>query len=103
MYRATTPTHTFTLPMDPAECTEIQVAYEQGPVELVKLYQDNTFPPGMSFDENDVLITLTQQETSQFKEGRAYVQIRVRYGGKVLASQKMNVSVFDVLNEEILA
>ena len=30
MYRATTPTHTFTLPVNPADCDEIQVTYRQG-------------------------------------------------------------------------
>ena len=103
MYRVTTPTHTFTLPMDPADCQEIQVSYKQGNVELVKHYQDNTFPPGMSIDGNNVVITLTQQETAQFQKGRAFAQIRVLMGGKVMASQKMSVSVFDVINEEILA
>lgn len=103
MYRATTPTHTFTLPMLPTECDVIQVAYKQGGVSLVKKYQNNTLPSGMSFDDHDVLITLTQEETNLFKQGRAQAQIRVLYGGKALASQKMNVSVFDVINEEILS
>jgi hypothetical protein len=30
MYRATTPTHTFTLPINTSDCLEIQVTYKQG-------------------------------------------------------------------------
>lgn len=41
MYRATTPTHTFTLPMDTSNCLEILVTYKQGNVQLDKHYQGN--------------------------------------------------------------
>ena len=103
MYRATTPTHVFTLPFDTSTCTQIQVTYSQNDkTVLVKHYKDNTLPDGMTLDEEDVNIFLSQEETLLFGEGRAQAQIRVMTGGKVIASQKMNVPVHGVLNEEVI-
>lgn len=103
MYRATTPTHVFTLPFDTSECTEIQVAYKQNNHELVRHYQDGTLPEGMTLDGKDVNIFMSQEDTLAFSRGKAQVQIRVLKSGKVMASQKMNVSVYDVINEEVLS
>jgi len=103
MYRATTPTHTFTLPVNPADCEEIQVTYRQGNTTLVFQMENHILPPGMSIDRNNVDITLTQEQTLMFNKGKAQVQVRVLAGGKALASQIINVSVFDVINEEILS
>lgn len=50
MYRATTPTHTFTLPIETSTCSEILVSYKQGSVTINKHYQDSTLPEGMSLD-----------------------------------------------------
>lgn len=104
MYRATTPTHTFTLPIETSSCTEIQLTYQQDDTVLVKHYQDGVLPEGMTLDGKDVNVFLTQEETKQFKKGKAYAQIRVLTNAqKVMASQKMALSVHDVFNEEVLA
>ena len=44
MYRVTTPTHTFTLPIETATCTEILVTYRQGKVIINKHYENGTLP-----------------------------------------------------------
>lgn len=104
MYRATTPTHTFTLPIATSTCSEIQVAYQQNDLTLVKHYQDGTLPSGMTLDGNSVIIILTQEETLAFSKGRASVQVRVLTNtGTVMASQKFSISIFDVINEEVLS
>ena len=104
MYRATTPTHIFTLPIDTSDCAEIQVSYQQGNFKFIKHYQDGVLPQGMTLDGNDVNIYLTQEDTKKFKKGKASVQIRVlTVLGKAMASQWMEVSVFDVISEDILA
>ena len=103
MYRATTPTHIFTLPFDADSCSEIQVTYKQNEHVFVKHYQDGTLPAGMTLDGKDVNIFLTQEDTLAFTRGKAQVQIRVLKGGKVMASQKMNVAIYDVINEEVLS
>ena len=104
MYRATTPTHTFTLPFDTSVCKEIQLTYSQeGRNILVKHYQDEILPEGMTLDGADVNVFLTQDETKMFKKGRAQAQFRIlTTANKVIASQKMQVPVHDVFNEEVL-
>lgn len=103
MYRVTTPTHTFTLPIDTSECDAIQVTYKQGKASLTKEYNDGVLPSGMTLDEDTVVINLTQAETKAFSVGTVDVQVRVlTNSGKAYASQHFNVSVNRVNNEEIL-
>lgn len=104
MYRVTTPTHTFTLPIDTAICKEILITYKQKNVELNKHYQDGTLPDGMTLDGNTVVIVLTQEETKAFRTGLVSVQVRaLTNANKAFASQMFNVSNNDVLNDEVLA
>lgn len=103
MYRVTTPTNTFTLPIDTSDCSKILLQYEQGKTKLTKIYENGVLPSGMTLDEEQVIQLLTQEETKAFKEGFAFVQIRVlTNAGKSYASQTFKVNVNDVLNEEIL-
>lgn len=103
MYRATTPTHQFTLPIDTSECNEIQVTYCQCSMTLVKHYQDGILPPGMTLGEKDVYIRLTQEETLQFQTNKPVkAQVRVLVGNDAMASQKFQITINNVLNEEVL-
>ena len=101
MYRVTTPTHTFTLPIDTSDCDQVQVTYQQGKNKLVFNSKDN--PDEMFFDDKDVVVNLTQEETKTFKVGTVSVQVRVlTMSGQALASQKFKIKVTDVINDEIL-
>lgn len=104
MYRATTPTHTFTLPIDTSTCKEILVTYKQNRAKLDKHYQDSLLPSGMTLDGDKVIIKLTQAETLMFNRDKpAYAQVRVLTSDdSAYASQMFKVSVNDVLNEDIL-
>ena len=104
MYRVTTPTHTFSLPMATSECEVIQVTYkQQDEVVLSKQYDDGVLPSGMTLDGNDVILNLTQAETKKFVKGKAKVQVRALTGeGKALASDNFEFQVYDVNNEDIL-
>ena len=107
MYRVTTPTHTFTLPIQTSTCVKIKVTYRQLATKLSKLYQDQTLPTGMELDGKKVIVKLTQDETKQFNatdpDNPVYAQVRVRTeGGDVFASQKFKVSLEDVLDDEVL-
>ena len=75
MQRATTPTHTFTLPTS-----------------------------GMSIDGNTVSIRLTQDETLMFSEKHTTLaQVRVLTLTNIsMASQKFKLNIDGLLNEEIL-
>lgn len=107
MYRATTPTHKFTLPIDTADCKEIQITYEQNGLQLIKHYQDGVLPDGMTLDGYDVIIKLSQTETIAFtptkKNNKASVQVRVLTNtDDVYASRIFGISVSPVLNDEVL-
>lgn len=105
MYRVTTPTHTFVLPIQTNTCKEIQVTYEQGELQIIKHYQDNNLPSGMTLDGKNVVIKLTQEETKGFspkKDVKAQVRV-LTDNNEAYASRAFNVSVQDVLNGEILS
>ena len=104
MYRVTTPTHTFTLPIETDTCAEILVSYKQRDVQLDKHYQDGVLPSGMTLSGKTVVIVLTQEETKAFRKGSVSVQVRVlTNANKAYASQMFTVDNNQVLNEEILA
>ena len=104
MYRVTTPTDTFTLPIETSSCSIIQVTYSQEKTKLVKEYKNGTVPDGMTLDGKYVVIRLTQTETKQF-QGDEFVNIQLRAltnSGDALASKTFKTFVNEVLNEEIL-
>lgn len=105
MYRSTTPTHTFTLPENANTYKEILVTYQQGNVTLEKHYEDETLPSGMSFDDKDVNIKLTQEETKSFAGNKPmFAQVRVlTQSNDAYASQSFKINVYPVLDDEVLA
>lgn len=105
MYRVTTPTYTFTLPIQTSACKEIQATFKQGKIDLEKHYENSTLPSGMTLNGKDVTIHLTQEETKAFDADHIVeAQIRVLTNeDEAYASQMFSVHVNDVLNEEILA
>lgn len=105
MYRATTPTHTFTLPINTNTLSEILVSYKQGAVTLDKHYQDGTLPSGMTLDGDKVIVKLTQDETKLFRpNAQADVQVRVlTASGDALASKRFGITVNSVINDEVLS
>lgn len=103
MYRVTTPTHTYTLPIETSTCKDILVSYKQNNVRLEKHYQDGTLPSGMTLDGKKVIVNLSQVETKKFVKGSVDSQVRVLTNAdKAFASQHFTISIKDVNNEEIL-
>ena len=109
MYRATTPKHVFTFDVNPDEMfSQILITYVQnGKIILEKHKEDLTFGTGTGCDGKSVFTataTLTQEETKFFKEnGIVSIQIRaLTYDGEAVASDKMSISVQNVLNDEVL-
>lgn len=107
MKRFTTPTHKFVLEIDPREWDEFRITYcQNGQPVLEKTETDNvTIEVGTSKPTKYAMIVkLTQEETALFKTNCGVeMQIRCHYpDGTVFASDKMNVKVQDVLNQEIL-
>ena len=111
MSRATTPTHYFVIPIDPETCKEILVTYKQrGEIVLEKHKEDFSFSTDDSGGEPKYVCyyKLTQEETNLFSKGekmteRAKVQMRIlTNAGDALASQNVEISISDVLNDEVL-
>lgn len=99
MIRATTPTHTFNIPVDADKIQKILVTYRQiGRNVLEKTNAD------MENDGNAWTVKFTQQETKMFTADiKVEVQVRVlTTGGDALASKIFSVPVERVLNDEVM-
>lgn len=102
MYRYTTPTL-------PVEITEVdyttvdifRIAIEQGKNEMLKIISAND--PHVDAEHSTIYVPLTQEETASFKEGYVKIQARIKFtNGSVLATNKVNMPVEDVLDEVII-
>lgn len=107
MIRGTTPTHIFTFNIDPSTFKVLNIYYAQQGVEiLVKQKEDCTF--SVQEEEEGTIylasVTLTQEETLIFKSKyNVDIQLRVLTAdNKALATKKYSVSVWDVINDEVL-
>ncbi len=105
MIRATTPKHMFLFETDPEEFVRILVTYQQDDrILLEKEKDDLTIEAG---DDGGYVawFRMSQEESKLFSGGkRAQVQVRVlTASGEVLASEKENISVHDVLNDKVMA
>ena len=108
MIRATTPTHKFIFTnFDPSTCKVLNVYYvQQGVQLLMKSKESFTFSTKETEDETFYIasVTLTQEETKIFKaKQKVEIQLRVLTADdKSLASPKYELSVWDVVNDEVL-
>lgn len=102
MMTATTPRHTFRLPIDTAECEKIEVSYKQGYRKLVIEKNGDSIPEEMTLVGNDVIIKLTQEETLRFAEEEVTAQIRILTGNTVYSSKRFPVNVRKSQSEKIL-
>lgn len=100
MIRGTTPTHTFTTPLDVGIISDLRLSYAQEGVEIL-----NKKKSEVALEGKTISIKLTQEETLQFDPARGVVQIQLKVltaGGDVFCSDVMNVNVWDSINNEVL-
>ena len=114
MYRGTTPTHKFCFgEVNPDDFKEILITYSQNEVIIMEKHKQDLVITSEEVPSNEETIThyhatirLTQEEANLFNGDRGkpvYIQLRaIDYFGNVSASNKMQVSVLDVLNDEVL-
>ena len=100
MYRGTTPTLTFRLPIDTGNITALSLAVAQaGQVKIEKALSD------VQLDGNVVSCTLTEAETLSLTAGPgtdAKIQLRVGVGEQRMASQVFVVPVERILRDGAL-
>lgn len=102
MYRYTTPTLPVTIDgIDFDDVILFRIAIEQGNVEMLKVV--NADDPNVDAQHNTIYVPLTQEETATFHDGTVAIQARVKFdNGHVLATNKVSLSVKDVLDEVII-
>ena len=97
MYRGTTPTLTFRLPIDTGSITVLSIAVAQGrQVKIEKTLSD------VHLDGNVISCTLTEDETLSLAAGasvEAKIQLRVGVGEQRMASQIFTVPVERILRD----
>ncbi len=99
MYRGTTPTMTFTLPFDTGGITALNLCFvQQGEIVLEKGMTDCVL------EKNNLLVSLTEQETLLFEadKGMVEMQLRIGCGDTRMASHIMRVSVEKILKDGCL-
>ena len=100
MYRGTTPTLTFRLPIDTGSITVLSIAVAQGrQVKIEKTLSD------VHLDGNVISCTLTEDETLSLPAGasvEAKIQLRVGVGEQRMASQIFTVPVKRILRDGAL-
>ena len=104
MYRLTTPTHKFRLPMSvPPETLEwAKVSYEQEDDGEVKIVLEKDLSD-LYISGQVIYYRLTQEETALFRDDiPAWVQLRCGYADLAFASQKFQVIVKAVINDDVL-
>ena len=108
MIRGTTPTHTFTFNnLDPSTFKVLNIYYAQQGVELLSKSKEDCIFTTKGTEDGIVYlasVTLTQEETKIFKaKYTVKVQLRVlTEDNRALATPEYEVSVWDVINDEVL-
>lgn len=99
MYRGTTPTLKFILPVDRAKITALHLCFaQQGEIVLEKKLDD------CKWEENTLLVSLTEEETLLFnaQKGMAEMQLRIGCGDARMVSNIMCLSVERILKDGCL-
>lgn len=108
MIRGTTPTHTFSFNnLDPSTFKVLNIYYAQQGVEILsKAKSDCSFSTKETDCGTEYLasVNLTQEETKMFKSKyKVEIQLRVLTADdRALATPKYELSVWDVINDEVL-
>lgn len=105
MYRLTTPTHRFSMSINPAEWTKFIITYSQHDTIILEKTEINPHEIEVIGPDDYVLtVKLSQEETSLFNPNEtAYVQIRCQYeSGDTFASEKLFFKINDVINDTII-
>lgn len=99
MIRGTTPTHTFSLPLDASQIKRIKIIYAQGDKQLFCKEADDCVMSG-----DTIQTTLTQEETFMFDcKNMVQMQIRVlTVDGEAITSDEMYATVNKCLDDEVM-
>lgn len=94
--RGSTPTHSFSIPIDTASITGIIIIYAQNGAEVFRKKTTDC-----AITDSDVSVTLTQDETLQLKAGSCQAQLVVHCYERSFVSNIIEMSVDDILSEDV--
>lgn len=99
MYRASTPTHTFTLPFETDQIKSLSLAYSQNNKLVLKKRKDDC-----DLNGKDIVLKLSQEETNRFyKDLPVEIQLRIlTLAGDSIPSIIWEVPCEKVLDDEVL-
>lgn len=100
MWRGTTPTHVFSFPEEYADTvfSAVYVTYYQDGKTVLEKTGNS-----LSFLDNTVTLTLTQEETLLFSEGQVKIQIRARTAaGTAVASNIISTTANAILKDGVI-
>lgn len=98
MRRGTTPTHTFTLPIEAKNVSDALIVYFQGDKKILRKTASECHMEG-----NTISVDLTQEETLRFRCDKAQIQVKVlTTDGKALVSNIITTEVLKSLADEVL-
>ena len=100
MYRASTPTFTFTLPFDIDTIADCVITFDQDDENILEKTMDDII-----IDETakTLSVQLTQTETLLFETGKANVQVNILTAeDKRIASTIQKFKVYENLHEDIM-
>ncbi len=99
MRKGTTPTLTFTIPIDPLQIEKVRIVFAENNSPILTKTHEDCFMNG-----NDLVLRLTQEETFLFECDHNY-QVQMRFklvNGDVKATDIMCLPVERCLDEEVL-
>ena len=99
MFKGTTPTHTFNIPIDTSLIKEVKITYSQKDKEiLVKRTNDCTI------DKGTITTRLSQEDTFLFESNNIVtIQLRVlTLGGDAMIADPIMIAVGKCLDYEVL-
>ena len=98
MYRGTTPTFTFTLPIECETISKLSVVFKQGSKVLLERGLAD-----VTMSDKVLSCTLTEEETLQLNsDAELMIQLRVGVGAARMASQVFRVPVSQILKDGAL-
>lgn len=100
MIRGTTPTHEFTLSIDPSLVKDVEITYGQNDVVVLTKHLDDC-----TWQGNTLILKLTQQDTFGFDHKKSVrVQLRaLLMDNTVVGSYVKTITVEKCLSDEVLA
>lgn len=80
-----------------SESTSVYITFQQGYEPVLELSKDR-----ITFEDTDLYVTLTQEETGKFTPGKVYAQLRYLLNGESCVQDIININVMPTLKSEVI-